>query len=485
MLDRTACGSSSGSAAAVAAGLAAAAIGTETDGSVTCPSAVNGVVGLKPTVGLVSRAGIVPISHTQDTAGPITRTVRDAAMLLTAMAGSDPADPATADANAHRAHYESYTSNPSGSKLDKSSIQNATEALNQVPGVSGYNAGQTNGTVLTVRGVTAAGSMFSGPSPIGYYLDYVPFGLTRDAIEPNPNIYDLNRIEVLRGPQGTLYGASALNGVVNVLTNDANLDELEVKGRAGLSMTDGGGANWVGDGAINIPVIPGALAARLVVGSQHNSGWINTPLRTHVNHADSENVRLKVTAKASDDLTIKLEAMHQGSTTGAPPNAAPDGFSASLIDQSNKSDWNYYNVHVDYTPQSVFTLLSSTSYFTFYDNGAVDAAIGVPGIPPLTTRTLSRVMSEELDLLSNIQGPWRWSAGFFYRNARDSNYQTLGNLIPAPVSEADTSVSYAVFGEVGRFFLDRQLELSVGGRYFHDNVGLRQLQLFGQPRARH
>jgi len=93
-------------------------------------------------------------------------------------------------------------------------------------------------------------------------------------------------------------------------------------------------------------------------------------------------------------------------------------------------------------------------------------------------------MSEELDLLSNIQGPWRWSAGFFYRNARDSNYQTLGNLIPAPVSEADTSVSYAVFGEVGRFFLDRQLELSVGGRYFHDNVGLRQLQLFGQPRAR-
>ena len=405
-------------------------------------------------------------------------------MLLTAMAGSDPADPATADANAHRAHYESYTSNPSGSKLDKSSIQNATEALNQVPGVSGYNAGQTNGTVLTVRGVTAAGSMFSGPSPIGYYLDYVPFGLTRDAIEPNPNIYDLNRIEVLRGPQGTLYGASALNGVVNVLTNDANLDELEVKGRAGLSMTDGGGANWVGDGAINIPVIPGALAARLVVGSQHNSGWINTPLRTHVNHADSENVRLKVTAKASDDLTIKLEAMHQGSTTGAPPNAAPDGFSASLIDQSNKSDWNSYNVHVDYTPQSVFTLSSSTSYFTFYDNGAVDAAIGVPGIPPLTTRTLSRVMSEELDLLSNIQGPWRWSAGFFYRNARDSNYQTLGNLIPAPVSEADTSVSYAVFGEVGRFFLDRQLELSVGGRYFHDNVGLRQLQLFGQPRAR-
>jgi amidase len=105
MLDRTACGSSSGSAAAVAAGMAAAAIGTETDGSISCPSSMNGLVGLKPTVGLVSRTGIVPISHTQDTAGPITHTVRDAAMLLTAMAGSDPADPATAGADAHRIDY--------------------------------------------------------------------------------------------------------------------------------------------------------------------------------------------------------------------------------------------------------------------------------------------------------------------------------------------------------------------------------------------
>jgi amidase len=105
MLDRTACGSSSGSAAAVAAGMAAAAIGTETDGSISCPASMNGLVGLKPTVGLVSRTGIVPISHTQDTPGPITHTVRDAAMLLTAMAGSDPADPATAEADAHRIDY--------------------------------------------------------------------------------------------------------------------------------------------------------------------------------------------------------------------------------------------------------------------------------------------------------------------------------------------------------------------------------------------
>jgi amidase len=100
-IDRNACGSSSGSGAAVAAGFAWAAIGTETDGSITCPASVNGIVGFKPTVGLVSRTHVVPISASQDTAGPMAQSVHDAALLLGAIAGSDPDDPATAEADAH------------------------------------------------------------------------------------------------------------------------------------------------------------------------------------------------------------------------------------------------------------------------------------------------------------------------------------------------------------------------------------------------
>jgi amidase len=98
VLDRNPCGSSSGTGAAIAASLAAVGVGTETDGSIVCPSNNCGLVGLKPTVGLVARTGIVPISHTQDTAGPMTRTVADAAVLLGALAGVDPGDPATARA---------------------------------------------------------------------------------------------------------------------------------------------------------------------------------------------------------------------------------------------------------------------------------------------------------------------------------------------------------------------------------------------------
>lgn len=106
-LDRSTCGSSSGSGAAVAANLSAAAVGTETDGSVICPAQTNGIVGIKPTLGLLSRSGIIPIAHSQDTAGPMARTVADAAILLGAMTGVDARDPATK--NSAKRRFSDYT----------------------------------------------------------------------------------------------------------------------------------------------------------------------------------------------------------------------------------------------------------------------------------------------------------------------------------------------------------------------------------------
>jgi len=116
-LDRTACGSSSGSGAAVAASFAAAAVGTETDGSVVCPSSINGVVGLKPSIGLVSRTRVVPISHSQDTPGPMARSVRDVAILLDAMDATDPADPATMERPQYRVAPRPYAERLSASAL--------------------------------------------------------------------------------------------------------------------------------------------------------------------------------------------------------------------------------------------------------------------------------------------------------------------------------------------------------------------------------
>ncbi|MBW8773684.1 MAG: amidase, partial [Stenotrophomonas sp.] len=125
-LSHSPCGSSSGSAVAVAANLGSVAIGTETDGSIVCPAAINGIVGLKPTVGLVSRDGIIPISFSQDTAGPMTRSVADAAAVLTAIAGRDDADPATATMPG-RAVYD-YTA-----RLDPQGLRGKRIGLLQTP----------------------------------------------------------------------------------------------------------------------------------------------------------------------------------------------------------------------------------------------------------------------------------------------------------------------------------------------------------------
>jgi amidase len=108
-LDRNPCGSSSGSGAAISASLCAVAVGSETDGSIVCPASANGLVGIKPTLGLISRSGIIPIAHSQDTAGPMARSVRDAAILLSALAGVDPRDSATsASAGKAEADYTKF-----------------------------------------------------------------------------------------------------------------------------------------------------------------------------------------------------------------------------------------------------------------------------------------------------------------------------------------------------------------------------------------
>lgn len=131
-IDRNTCGSSSGSGAAIAAGMAWGAIGTETDGSITCPAAVNGIVGFKPTVGMVSRTHVVPISASQDTAGPMTRSVADAALLLSAIAGSDPTDATTAEADTRKTDF---THGLSTASLKGQRFGLLTRAVGNHPGV--------------------------------------------------------------------------------------------------------------------------------------------------------------------------------------------------------------------------------------------------------------------------------------------------------------------------------------------------------------
>jgi amidase len=164
VLDRNPCGSSSGSGAAVAASLCAAAIGTETDGSIVCPSNNNGLVGIKPTLGLVSRAGIIPIAHSQDTAGPMARSVRDAAILLGAIAGIDPRDAATSDSPGHiEADYTKF--------LDPNGLKGARIGVAR-KGVTGFNRDVDRLFADAIAVMQKLGAVIVDPAEIPHMNDY-------------------------------------------------------------------------------------------------------------------------------------------------------------------------------------------------------------------------------------------------------------------------------------------------------------------------
>jgi amidase len=189
VLDRNPCGSSSGTGAAIAASLAAVGVGTETDGSILCPSAVAALVGIKPTVGLVSRSGIIPISHTQDTAGPMARTVADAAVLLAALAGRDARDAATSTAPA--AASADYTA-----ALDPRALQGARIGVARAQ-YFGYSPPADRLVEAAIAQMKAHGAVVVDPADIATAAEF-------DGCELEVLLYefkaDLNGYLAARGP---------------------------------------------------------------------------------------------------------------------------------------------------------------------------------------------------------------------------------------------------------------------------------------------
>jgi amidase len=198
-LDRNPCGSSSGTGAAIAANLSAIGVGTETDGSIVCPSGTNGLVGIKPTLGLVSRSGIIPIAHSQDTAGPMARTVADAAALLNAMKGVDPADPATKASTR-------YASRDYSSNLDAAALKGARIGVARRH-YFGYSDVTDRLIDRAIADMKAQGAVIIDPANI-------PTASKMDACENEVLLYefktDLNKYLAALGPTARVHSLSDL-----------------------------------------------------------------------------------------------------------------------------------------------------------------------------------------------------------------------------------------------------------------------------------
>ena len=357
-----------------------------------------------------------------------------------------------------------------GSNLDKSSFTGLVDALQTVPGVATMPAlGTTSGTLLNIRGVGAQNYIQSGSSPIGYYIDSVPFSLIRNPIAPDLNPYDLERVEILRGPQGTLYGANSTNGLVRVLTKDANLNDFELKTRLSTSSTtDEGGGNYRGDVAINMPLIEGKLAARAVMGYQRLSGWIDGPIGNNLNDGEVRNYRVKLSAQPSEALAVGLSAWTNRAHYGALNQATDDGLIGASLPQPSKDNFDAYSVKLSYD-FSGFSVTSMSSYLHSLMAGVQDTYVFDAPNTAQDASFNANVLSQEVLLTSMPSNAWKWTLGVMYRDADEHFFVTWPGVLPLPLNWTDSSESSAIFGQLGKRFLNDKLEWALGLRYFQDD----------------
>lgn len=355
-----------------------------------------------------------------------------------------------------------------GASLDTSSAEGVAEALRSVPGVTTSQYYQGGGTGVTVRGVTANAPTLNGSNPVSYYLDTVPFSFVKSAIAPDSNAFDLQRVEVLRGPQGTLYGASALNGVVRVLTNDADLTKVDMKARVSGSYTEHGSFNYRGDGMINVPIVQDKLGIRLVAGYTDNDGWLDRPDKENFNNSRNFSVRAKVGFQPTDELRVDFSYWRARDNYGGPSVGTADYFRNTRVPEPMSIDYDALGLKIAYQLDGV-TISNSTGYLTLDNNGIFDYA-GTIFNTTLTSEFKTKIFSNETTISSDNSSSLNWSVGGSYRSARDALIQaTDPNFFN--YTGIDKSSAFAVFGEATQEI--GQLRLTGGLRYFKDRVSAR------------
>ncbi|MGH8251243.1 MAG: TonB-dependent receptor, partial [Steroidobacteraceae bacterium] len=356
-----------------------------------------------------------------------------------------------------------------------------------VPGLTltEFGPGQTR---QQLRGVGSPGGA-SGTATVGYYLDEMPLNVTLGGSPPDIRLLDIERIEVLRGPQPTLYGEGSMGGTIRYITASPDLREFgsTFAGRWG-AVEDGSSAYRV-SGTINAPLIEDKLGVRVVAGYENLGGWIDAPAsgRKDVNDARLTTYRGKLLFEPTDALSISLLALHQKQEQDYQNFTAKDRTTVTQFPTANDGRYDLVNLVGSYDFGPV-TLLGTVGYFDREAESAFDITSPfiidffeqVLGVPPgsitlagIAVAAQTRMWAQELRLSSNGGGPLNYTLGAYYRDPKSSQVSTTvtspGTLPFDPFggSSRDVSEAWAVFGDASYAFTDR-FEALIGVRYFED-----------------
>lgn len=378
-------------------------------------------------------------------------------------AGSDPSDIiVTARKRAERALDVPIAITAfSGQSLEDRGARSLADVLQEAPGVGIYDSG-SGVSKLTIRGISTS----LGANENGYYLDDLPFTGVTVPITPDVRAWDLDRVEVLRGPQGTLFGEGSMGGTVRVLTRGADLNDWEVKGSSFLSTTEDGGTNYGLRGAANVPIIPGVLAARVAGTHERFDGWIDDPStnRRNVNNQAFDTFRAKVRFDPTDRLSINGSYWLYNASFPAGGAVASDAGNVPLTNVlSSKAKYELFGLNARYDlgfaeifygfAHNDFSLPTSGSLL----GGTLDSGVGV------------KVDSHELRMTSNPGPALQWTIGAYLRESKRDDTLVFP-LLGLDNGTETRSTAKALFGEATYSIESVGIDLTAGLRYFTDNL---------------
>jgi outer membrane receptor protein involved in Fe transport len=362
-----------------------------------------------------------------------------------------------------------------GEELKLRNIGTLDDLVSTIPGAFEGFRQSASSRIYNIRGAVSG----NGDSPIGYYLDEVPFIVTNFGIAPPVRFLDMDRVEVLRGPQGTLYGQGTSGGVFIFHTRDPNLTDLEYAGEAEVSQTeDAGDTNYGVAGAVSVPVVRDRFAVRISGGHSVNPGWADvyygpfdgTPDEEDVNEIKNDDVRLVALFKPADNITLR------GQYWRFQPRQTFTGFTASVdppyfqntAGQPSFSDGDFklmsFSATIDFEG---FSLTSATSRL----EGGFGINIPISPAGFFSSQFFPEMFAQEFRANSTGEGPLHWVVGAAYQDGEGPQDNQLE--IPPFVSiDADNNTlteNWALFGEVSYELFDGKLVPLLGLRTYHDD----------------